>query len=41
MKMEYTIPEMKIMQLEQEDIVTTSGDGWNPDDDSTEIISKW
>ncbi len=32
---------MELAQLKTEDIVTASNDGWNPDEDSTEIIGGW
>ena len=38
MKERYETPKMEMFQHERESIVTTSLEGWNPDQDSTEII---
>ena len=38
MKKEYTTPEMDIVQFEAEDIITTSGDGFQLSDDELEIL---
>ena len=38
MKKQYEIPEMEMFQYERENIITTSPDGWDPDEDATEII---
>lgn len=38
MKKEYMIPLMEVILFELKSVLTASGEGWDPEEDSTEII---